>query len=247
MRKCNIISVFSVLFCMMFSLHMKANPCCGQTDSSCHKHGTSVFYSFNYGINNVQASTSFNKWLLSNGYSASGTNEYTLGFTEMLFHKKWVYEMSVNYLANYGYNNAPTTMNWTIGAGYRFLKTRFFNAYGAIDLGLNEMYLKPNAVSLLETGQTSANQGAYFYRDAFLVNPHILLYRNVTSNLSMRPGHDHRIGAGIEAGFNGALLPGYWWYQKSMNDFNPARIKDIPRSSFSGFYVMGKIGWYFTR
>jgi len=206
------------------------------------------FYSLDYGISWTNSSQQLNNWLQHEGYVPTGSNQSIYGFTETFFSGKWMFEGAFIGLKTFGFGNASSMENFSIGAGYNIFSTKFFGVYGGLNFGTNSFYLYPNQTMASDFGQYNQPSGSRFEQDAWLVNPHILLYRNLTKNLSERPGHVNAIGFGIEGGFNLAFSQSDWTYGNSKsNPYSSVTVSGIPNSAFSGFYVMGRIGWFFGR
>jgi hypothetical protein len=237
------------LFCTNI---IKAEPChlFGKDSASGVKKQLPfhAFYSVDYGISWTNSSSQLNNWLLHEGYIAAGGNQSVFGVTETFFSRKWMFECEVHGLNNYGFGNATSMENAMFGAGYNLFYTKLFSVYGGVNLGVNSLYLQPNQTTAGDFGKYNAVSGSRFEQDAWLINPHILLYRNITKNLNARPGRIDAIGAGIDAGFNLAFSQSEWTYGYSnTNKLSATPVSGIPNSSFNGFYVMGRIGWYFGR
>ena len=237
------------LFCTNI---INADPCnlfCKDT-AALHKKNRAAhgFYSLNFGYTGINPSNNFNNWLQHEGYSPSKTAGFTDGLTEASFSGKWMFEYSEMFVHGNEYSDGAENLNISFGEGYNFLNTKFFSAYGALNIGLNSFFFYPNQTSSFDFGRYNEGAGSNFEQYALLINPHILLYRNITNNLSNRPGRVSAIGLGIDAGFNMALWQSKWFYGYS-NDkpFSAVTVSGIPNSTFSGFYVMGRIGWYFGR
>jgi len=207
-----------------------------------------AFYSLDFGYAGINPSTEFNNWLQHEGYSRSKMAGFANGLTETYFTGKWMSEYSEMNIHGNEYGSGHDNLNVSFGEGYNFLNTKLFSAYGALNIGLNSYYFYPNQMSSNDFGQYNEGTGSNFEQYALLITPHILLYRNLTNNLSMRPGRVSAIGAGIDAGFNMALFQSKWFYGYS-NDrpFSAVTVSGIPNSALSGFYIMGRIGWYFGR
>jgi len=205
-----------------------------------------AFYSFGYGSSCTNSPAQLNNWLLHNGYAAAGSNQSIIAGTATFLYGKWMFEIGVLGLHNYGLGNATSMQNALLGACYNLFYTKLFSVYGGLNLGTNSLYLQPNQTTAGIFGKYNAVSGTRFEQDAWLINPHILLYRNITNNLSAKPGRIGAIGAGIDGGFNLAFSQSEWTYGYSnTNKLSYIPVSGIPNGAFSGFYVMGRIGWYF--
>ena len=218
------------------------------TSSAKNQKPFHAFYSIDYGESWTNSSPQLNSWLLNKGYVNTGGNQSVIGFTETFFTGKWMWGLEFASLKNHGFGNATSMVNCSFGVGYNLFYTKLFSVYGGVDLGVNSVYLQPNQITIGDFGKYDQPADSRFEQDAWLIKPHILLYRNITNNLTIRPGRIDAIGVGIDAGFNLAFSQGYWTYGYSKsNEFSAVTVSGIPNSAFSGFYVMGRIGWYFGR
>ncbi len=251
---CNLFK--SLAFVLTISLfwanisHAESGQLFGKDSASIQKKNRPFygFYSLDYGVSWTNSSPGLNNWLTHEGYVPTGGNQSIYGFTETFFSAKWMWEGAYIGLENHGFGNAASMGNFSIGAGHYIFNTKFFSVYGGLNFGVNSFYLYPNQTTIGDFGKYNQPSGSYFEQDAWLVNPHILIYRNATKNLSARPGHINAIGAGIEAGFNLAFSQSDWTYGYSKsNPYSATTVSGIPNASFNGFYVMGRIGWFFGR
>ena len=252
MRNYLLSSVLALSF-LLSAIGSKAMPChwfCKDSASAGSKHrDTHTFLNLSYGITSLNTSTSLNNWLLrENCYVHNNFNESILGLNEVIFKGKWICEYSIMTLQNLSPTNTPGIQNETFGVGYNFLTTNFFSAYGALDLGLSSFFFEPGQSASGDLGQYNQPSGSVFIQNSLLVNPHLLLYRNITNNLTGRPGRVSAIGAGIDAGFNLSVWQSGWKYGYSNSQpFTSVKVQGMPSSAWGGFYIMGKIGWYFGR
>jgi hypothetical protein len=250
MRKLTIISIAFLFIFGLVANNLNAMPCnwlCCKKDTgaSVKKHGYG-FYSLGYELSYAPQIGQINPWLNANGYTPLDVTQHNIGFSEAFFRGKWVTEFAGSFSTLK--SSSPSICNGSLGIGYNFWNNKLFSAYGIMGVGLNEVYFTPNNKSLNDFGKYTKDDGAMFSQYSLLVDPHILLYRVITPNLSFKPGKFSSIAVGLEAGFHLAAYQSKWTYGYSdSKPFEANTVSGIPNINTSGFYAGFKIGWFFGR
>ena len=204
----------------------------------------SAFWSLDFGSGNINTSGSFSNWLMNKGYGVNNGYRFTNGMGIIDFKGNWMMDFGEHY-EYYGTSGNVESDNFTIGAGYKLLKTNIFTAYGGLNLGLNTFSITPNQALFNDFSRYNQPSSSSFTQYALLLNPHILLYRDITNNLTLKPDRISAIDVGLDFGYNVAILQSKWLYGYSNpKPFTAVPVSGIPSSAWDGFYIMLKVGWH---
>ena len=211
------------------------------------KPHSSMFYSLDFGTAQIQTSSAFNNWITRSGYVNNRGFAFSNGASFIGFRNNWMTEINEQF-QDIGNNGQLSIENFSFGSGYKILNSKICHIYAIIDLGLNTSAVYPNQTILNELSAYQQPSGSAIMQYAFLANPHLMLFRDITGNLSKRPDFLSKIGLGIVAGYNIEVLQSRWWYGYSdSRPFYAVRVSEIPDSEWNGFYFLGKIGWNFGK